>query len=205
MGETEKNLARVFDEAEKGRVVLLFDEADALFTKRTQVKTSVDRYTNLEVSYLLQRIESFEGITVLTTHAEQHLDEAFRRRIRYKIHFPFPDEETRTRLWQRCIPPEAPQDPNIPFHLLGKHFELAGGVIKSAILRAAFYAISEKGSLSFERLVRAATAECRESGTLVHSNYPKEIRDALGRKATNTPHKPPSSTPIHHTTRELPR
>ena len=108
MGETEKNLARVFDEAEKGRVVLLFDEADALFTKRTQVKTSVDRYANLEVAYLLQRIESFEGITVLTTHAEQHLDEAFRRRIRYKIHFPFPDEETRTRLWQRCIPPEAP-------------------------------------------------------------------------------------------------
>ncbi|MEL6181234.1 MAG: ATP-binding protein, partial [Myxococcota bacterium] len=182
VGETEKNLARVFDEAEKGRVVLLFDEADALFTKRTQVKSSVDRYANLEVAYLLQRMENFEGISVLTTNAEQHLDDAFKRRIRYKIHFPFPDPETRGRLWSSVLPEQTPRHPDIPFALLGQYFELSGGVIKASALRAAFYAMQDGSPIGLTHLVRAATAECREAGALVRDTHPRPLAEALKRE-----------------------
>ncbi len=179
VGETEKNLARIFDEAERGRVMLLFDEADSLFTKRTDVQTSVDRYANLEVAYLLQRMENFEGITVLTTNVEHMLDDAFKRRIRYRIYFPSPEAHLRTELWQRLLPRQAPRRPDIPFHLLGEHFELAGGYIKQAVLRAAVYARRDQTPITLRHLVDAALTECRELGMLISNRLAKPLQTAL--------------------------
>jgi SpoVK/Ycf46/Vps4 family AAA+-type ATPase len=107
IGETEKNLAEVFDAAEDGQALVLFDEADSLFAKRTEVKSSVDRYANLEVNYLLQRLDTFEGVAILTTNLEGSIDMAFKRRMSLRLSFPFPDEEMRIRLWAAHIPPEA--------------------------------------------------------------------------------------------------
>ncbi|MFA5624252.1 MAG: ATP-binding protein [Bradymonadales bacterium] len=179
VGETEKNLARVFDEAERGRVMLLFDEADALFSKRTSVKSTVDRYANLEVAYLLQRMENFEGVTVLTTNVEANLDDAFKRRIRYRIYFPMPDAETRGRLFASLIPSSAPVKPDIPYELLGEHFELSGGHIKQAVLKAAFYARRDNENIGLAQLTDATIAECRELGMLMNDNLPKNITNAL--------------------------
>ncbi len=190
VGETEKNLARVFDEAERGRVMLLFDEADALFTKRTQVKSSVDRYANLEVAYLLQRMENFEGVSVLTTNVESHLDDAFKRRIRYRVYFPMPDGPTRGKLFSSLIPAAAPKVDTIPFDLLGEHFEISGGHIKQAVLRAAFYARRAGGLINLEHLYEATVAECRELGMLMSDKLPKALAKAL-RQERGEP-EPPS-------------
>lgn len=179
VGETEKNLARVFDEAERGRVMLLFDEADALFAKRTSVKSTVDRYANLEVAYLLQRMENFEGVTVLTTNVEANLDDAFKRRIRYRIYFPMPDAQTRARLFASLIPTNAPIKGNIPFDLLGEHFEISGGHIKQAVLKAAFYARRDNSNIGLAQLTDATVAECRELGMLMNDNLPKNLTNAL--------------------------
>ena len=179
VGETEKNLAKVFDEAERGRCMLLFDEADALFTKRTDVHTSVDRYANLEVSYLLQRMENFEGITMLTTNVEHLLDDAFKRRLRYRIYFPLPDAELRAKLWETLIPKGAPRDEQIAFDLLGEYFELSGGHIKQAVLRGAVYARRDKVAIGFLSLLESAQAECRELGMLVSDRLPKKLESAV--------------------------
>jgi len=179
VGETEKNLARVFDEAERGRVMLLFDEADSLFTKRTEVKNSVDRYANLEVAYLLQRMENFEGLTVLTTNVVENLDEAFTRRIRYRIGFPMPSAETRTMLWKTFLPSKAPRKEGIPFDLLGEEFPLAGAYIKKAVLRAAFYARGDTGVIGLKHLVEAARSESEELGTLVYDHISGALEEAL--------------------------
>jgi ATP-dependent 26S proteasome regulatory subunit len=178
VGETEKNLAKIFDEAERGRVMLLFDEADALFTKRTDVQSSVDRYANIEVAYLLQRMENFEGITLLTTNVVALIDEAFARRLRYRIYFPMPDEELRASLWRNLLPTSAPLTDNIAYDLLGKHFELAGGHIKQAVLRAAVYARRDKSMIGSKQLIEAAIAECREMGMLI-GKLPKELQEAI--------------------------
>ncbi|MCL2325517.1 MAG: AAA family ATPase [Proteobacteria bacterium] len=179
VGETEKNLARVFDEAERGRVMLLFDEADALFAKRTSVKSTNDRYANLEVAYLLQRMENFEGVTVLTTNVEANLDDAFKRRIRYRIYFPMPDAQTRGRLFDSLIPKSAPVREHIPYGLLGEHFEISGGHIKQAVLKAAFYAKRDNSDIGLEQLTEATIAECRELGMLMNDNLPRPLTNAL--------------------------
>ena len=179
VGETEKNLARVFDEAERGRVMLLFDEADSLFAKRTSVKSTNDRYANLEVAYLLQRMENFEGVTVLTTNIEANLDDAFKRRIRYRIYFPMPDGPTRGRLFESLIPKHAPVKPGIPYDLLGEHFEISGGHIKQAVLKAAFYAKRDNTDIGLQQLTEATIAECRELGMLMNDNLPMPLTNAL--------------------------
>ncbi|MBQ4360509.1 MAG: ATP-binding protein [Proteobacteria bacterium] len=179
VGETEKNLARVFDEAERGRVMLLFDEADSLFAKRTSVKSTNDRYANLEVAYLLQRMENFEGVTVLTTNIEANLDDAFKRRIRYRIYFPMPDGATRGRLFKSLIPKNAPIRPDIPYDLLGEQFEISGGHIKQAVLKAAFYAKRDNTDIGLAQLTEATIAECRELGMLMNDNLPRPLTNAL--------------------------
>ena len=179
VGETEKNLARVFDEAERGRVMLLFDEADSLFAKRTSVKSTNDRYANLEVAYLLQRMENFEGVTVLTTNIEANLDDAFKRRIRYRIYFPMPDAPTRAKLFQSLIPKHAPLRPDIPYDLLGEQFEISGGHIKQAVLKAAFYAKRDNTDIGLAQLTEATIAECRELGMLMNDNLPRPLTNAL--------------------------
>ena len=172
VGETEKNLARVFEEAERAQVILLFDEADSLFASRTEVKSSNDRFANMQVNFLLQRMESYDGMTILTTNFEASIDEAFKRRIRFWVTFPFPDAAQRTSLWRSMLPEVAPVDPEIPeseWDALGEEFELSGGSIKNAALRAAFYAArkEDEQTIVFDHLWDAATAEMRDMGKLI--------------------------------------
>jgi SpoVK/Ycf46/Vps4 family AAA+-type ATPase len=166
IGETEKHLAEVFDAAEDGQVVILFDEADSLFARRTEVKSSVDRYANLEVNYLLQRLDSFEGICILTTNLEGSIDPAFKRRMSLRLHFPFPDEEMRARLWAAHVPPETPTAGDFDFSALAHRFPLSGGYIRNSALRAAFLAAQEERPLSQSYLIRAIQLEYRELGKL---------------------------------------
>ena len=157
IGETEKNLRRVFDAAEEGGGVLLFDEADALFGKRSEVKDSHDRYANIEVSYLLQRMESYRGLAILTTNMKEALDPAFLRRIRFVVHFPFPDRELRVRIWGRVFPPEAPVD-GLDLERLAS-LNVAGGNIRNMAVNAAFLAADEARPIGMRHLLRAARSE----------------------------------------------
>jgi len=169
IGETEKNLGALFDAAEDGQVMLLFDEADSLFAKRTEVKSSVDRYANMEVNYLLQRLDSFEGIAILTTNFGNAIDPAFKRRLTYRVTFPFPDEEMREQLWRSLIPPQVPVAGKLDFAGLSQRFRLSGGYIRNAALRAAFLAAEEGSALTHEHLERAIRMEFREIGKLTES------------------------------------
>ena len=164
IGETEKNLARVFDAAEGANVLLLFDEADSLFAKRTDVKSSNDRHSNAEVNYLLQRVERFEGICLLTTNFEGSIDPAFKRRLAFRMMFSLPDEKEREQLWRRMIPKTAQIADDIDFHELGREFELAGGNIRNAVLRAAFLAANEQTVIDRELILRAVRLEYRDAG-----------------------------------------
>ena len=157
IGETEKNLARVFDAAERSGAVLLFDEADALFGKRSEVKDSHDRYANIEVAYLLQRVESYRGLAILTTNMKSALDRAFLRRIRFVVQFPFPDEAAREQLWRRQFPPQAPLG-QVDFAALAK-LQLAGGHIRGVALNAAFLAAARGEPIGQGVLLAAARAE----------------------------------------------
>jgi SpoVK/Ycf46/Vps4 family AAA+-type ATPase len=167
IGETEKNLAKIFDEAETSHAVLFFDEADSLFAKRTDVKSSNDRYANLEVNYLLQRMETFDGVTLLATNLEQGLDDAFKRRVRFSILFELPEEAERKKLWISMFPPKVPLAANIDWDLVAKRFEMAGGYIKKAALRAALVAAEARRPITTADLVEAARQEYREMGRII--------------------------------------
>jgi SpoVK/Ycf46/Vps4 family AAA+-type ATPase len=167
IGETEKNLAKIFDEAETSHAVLFFDEADSLFAKRTDVKSSNDRYANLEVNYLLQRMETFDGVTLLATNLEQGLDDAFKRRVRFSILFELPEEAERKKLWISMFPPKVPLAPDIDWDLMAKRFEMAGGYIKKAALRAALIAAETRRPITTADLVEAARQEYREMGRII--------------------------------------
>jgi SpoVK/Ycf46/Vps4 family AAA+-type ATPase len=142
IGETEKNLSRIFAEAETSNALLFFDEADALFGKRTEVSDAHDRYANIEISYLLQKMEAYEGIVILATNLRENMDEAFTRRIRFVVEFPFPDEANRRHIWQSHFPSEAPTSPQIDYEFLAREFQVAGGSIRNIVLNAAFLAAS---------------------------------------------------------------
>jgi hypothetical protein len=158
IGETEKNLRRVFDAAEEGGAVLLFDEADALFGKRSEVKDSHDRYANIEVSYLLQRMESYRGLAILTTNMKDALDPAFLRRIRFVVQFPFPDAAERIEIWRRMFPAQTPVDGLDVARLAKLH--VAGGNIRNIALNAAFLAAAANEPVRMGHLLRATRAEC---------------------------------------------
>ena len=157
IGETEKNLRRVFDGAEALGAILLFDEADALFGKRSEVKDSHDRYANIEVSYLLQRMESYQGLAILTTNHRQALDNAFSRRLRFVVHFPFPDARQREAIWRTVFPADTPLA-GIDFARLG-NLAVAGGTIRNIALSAAFLAADAGTAVSMPLLRRAAHLE----------------------------------------------
>jgi hypothetical protein len=166
LGETEKNLGEVFDAAEPGHVVLLFNEADSLFGKRTtEVKSSNDRYANMETNYLLQRLERFGGLAILTTNLGGAVDPAFRRRFAYDVQFTFPDPEMRTELWRRAIPRTA-EVGDIDYEELGERFELSGGFIKVAAERSAFQAAAMSEPMSTNGLVVTIHRMYRERGKL---------------------------------------
>ena len=168
VGETEKNLGLAFDEAKNAHAILLFDEADALFGKRTEVKSANDRYSNLETNYLLQRIEAFEGIVLLTTNREPQIDEAFRRRLRFHIDFPTPNETEREQLWRSMIPAAAPLLGKIDFQSLADRYKMSGGYIKNAVVRAAYLAAtSPDRAISQAMLEKAARLEWEEMGKLL--------------------------------------
>jgi len=171
IGETEKNLRRVFDAAERGGALLLFDEADALFGKRSEVKDSHDRYANLEVSYLLMRMEAYRGLAVLTTNMKNALDTAFLRRIRFVVDFPFPAEDERAEIWRRVLPPQAPVkdiDPSLLAQLT-----VAGGSIRNIALSGAFLAAEEGDRLQMRHMLAAARTEYLK---LERSLTPTEVR-----------------------------
>ena len=164
IGETEKNLDRVFTTAENANAILFFDEADALFGKRSEVRDSHDRYANIEISYLLQKMEQYEGVAILATNLRQNLDDAFMRRLQFIIEFPFPDESHRRRIWEVLFPPEAPRDEGIDFDLLAHQFRLAGGNIKNIVLASAYLAASDDGCISMSHLSQAALREYQKLG-----------------------------------------
>lgn len=166
IGETEKNLARVFREAQTSNAILFFDEADALFGKRTEVSDAHDRYANIETSYLLQKMEEYEGVVILATNLRENMDEAFTRRIRFIVEFPFPDEPSRLRIWQTHFPKEAPVSAEIDYEFLSKQFQIAGGNIKNIVLNAAFLAAENGGVIGMEHVLHGAKREYEKMGKL---------------------------------------
>ena len=160
IGETEKNLRRLFDAAEDGGAILFFDEADALFGKRSQVKDSHDRYSNIEINYLLQRIEAFRGLAILATNLKSSIDRAFLRRLRFIVNFPYPSLEYRKRLWQKVFPPEMPLA-NLDYDHLGR-LNLTGGNIHTIAINAAFLAAREGTKVGMPQILTAARAEFRK-------------------------------------------
>ena len=167
IGETEERLSKLFDASQDAGIALLFDEADALFAKRTDVQSSVDRYANLEVNYLLQRLEDFDGVVILTSNHPDAIDTAFLRRIRFKPHFPPPEIAERARLWQVMIPADAPQESELKLRDLAADWELTGGQIQNAVLRAAVWARDARQPLSHALLAKAGEREYKDAGRVV--------------------------------------
>ncbi|RMG63830.1 MAG: ATP-binding protein [Chloroflexi bacterium] len=168
IGETEKNLERIFAEAEHSNAVLFFDEADALFGKRSEVRDAHDRYANIEVSYLLQRMEAHNGLTILATNLRANLDEAFLRRLQFVVDFPFPDEAHRLRIWQTLFPAQVPHADDVDFAWLARRLKLSGGNIRNIIVAAAFLAAAEGGCVTMAHLLHAARRELQKMGRLVN-------------------------------------
>jgi ATP-dependent 26S proteasome regulatory subunit len=167
IGETEKNLERIFGEAQNSNAILFFDEADAIFGKRSEVKDAHDRYANIEISYLLQRMEAYDGVTILATNLRANLDEAFTRRLQFAVDFPFPEEEYRLRIWQTLFPSTVPRTDDLDFALLAHRFKLAGGSIRNVIVNAAFLAAAEGEPVAMRHLLHATRRELQKMGRLV--------------------------------------
>jgi len=166
IGETEKNLNKIFQEAETSNAILFFDEADALFGKRSEVKDAHDRYANIEVAYLLQKMEEYEGIVILATNLLKNIDEAFVRRVHFSLEFPFPDETQRRKIWESIFPAETPRNDDIDYEFLSKKFKLSGGNIKNIVLTAAFFAAEEQGIIGMKHLVKGLKRELQKMGKL---------------------------------------
>jgi ATPase family associated with various cellular activities (AAA) len=166
IGETEKQLSQIFREAQSSNAILFFDEADAIFGKRSEVKDAHDRYANIEVAYLLQKMEEYEGIVILCTNFRKNIDDAFTRRIHYVVEFPFPEPEYRERIWRNIIPASAPLAGDVDFGFLARQFELAGGNIRNAALVAAFYAAEDGGMIRMKHCVLAVARELQKMGKL---------------------------------------
>jgi SpoVK/Ycf46/Vps4 family AAA+-type ATPase len=166
IGETEKNLERIFAAAEGVNGVILFDEADALFGKRSEVSDARDRYANVEVAYLLQRLESYEGVAVLATNLRSNIDDAFTRRLDVVVDFPEPEEDYRLVLWDRCLGRALPRDEDVDLTFLAQRFRLSGGNIRNIAVSAAFLASAHDRPVSMLDLVRSTSLEYRKLGRL---------------------------------------
>lgn len=178
IGETEKNLRRVFTEAKNANCVLFFDETDALFGKRSEVKDSHDRHANIETAYLLQQMEEYDGVVLMATNLLQNIDEAFMRRISFVISFPFPDAPTRKLLWQKMLDARAPLD-EIDWDFLAGNFKMAGGNIKNCIIHAAFLAASENKPIGMRHLLTGIVNEQRKNNTVVFRDDLKQYADLI--------------------------
>ena len=173
IGETEKNLSRIFAEAETSNAILFFDEADALFGKRTEVSDAHDRYANIETSFLLQKMEAYEGVVILATNLKENMDDAFTRRIRFIVEFPFPDEAGRLRIWQTHFPVEAPLASEVDCAFLAREYKVSGGCIKNITLNAAFVAAGEDGIIRQEHIAHGARREFEKMGRQWRNINPK--------------------------------
>ena len=180
IGETEKNLERIFAAAENANAILFFDEADALFGKRSEVRDSHDRYANIEIAYLLQRMEQYEGVAILATNLRQNMDEAFVRRLQFVVEFPFPDEEQRARIWPLLFPAEAERSPDIDFDMLARQFRVTGGSIKNIVLGAAFLAASEAEPIGHPAPAARDAPRVREDGPGPDRGRARPLRGAGG-------------------------
>ena len=167
IGETEKNLNRIFAAAEEANAILFFDEADALFGKRSEVRDAHDRYANIEISYLLQKMEEYEGLAILTTNLRQNLDQAFLRRLAHTVHFPFPDTSSRQRIWVGIWPPQTPLADDIDLDFLAREFKLSGGNIKNLALTAAYLAVGDGGPVTMAHLIQALRREYQKMGKVL--------------------------------------
>jgi len=167
IGETEKNLNRVFNEAATSNAILFFDEADAIFGKRSEVKDSHDRYANIEISYLLQRMEAYDGVVILATNMRANLDDAFTRRLHFIIEFPFPEASDREFIWQVNFPEETPVQGDVDFKLLARRFRVAGGNIRNIIMAAAFLAAEDGEWVGMRQLLHASRREYQKIGRLI--------------------------------------
>ena len=181
VGETERNLSRIFGEAESSNSILFFDEADALFGKRSEVKDAHDRYANIEINYLLQKLDDYEGIIILATNLKNNLDAAFTRRLNYTVEFPFPDEQYRHLIWRQVFPEEAPVAEDVDFAFLAERFRMAGGNIKNIALNSAFMAATKEDEIRMEHIILAIKREYQKLGKLCtkseYGPYFNMIRD----------------------------
>lgn len=168
IGETEKNLEKIFLEAESSNAVLFFDEADAIFGKRSEVRDAHDRYANIEISYLLQRMESYDGVTILATNLRANLDAAFTRRLQFVVDFPFPEEEDRLRIWRQLMPVDVPRAPDLDLTTMASRYKLPGGSIRNIIVSAAFQAAANGGVITTEHLLHGARRELQKLGRLMN-------------------------------------
>ncbi len=167
IGETEKSLSEIFEQAHRASAALFFDETDALFGKRSEIKDSHDRYANIETSFLLQRLESFDGVVIMATNLVGNIDEAFMRRINYVVHFPFPNAEQRLKLWESMFPAEMPRDSDIDLAFLADNFELSGGIIKNTVMSAAFMAAEDGLPVNMTHMLRALKNQLSKQGRVV--------------------------------------
>lgn len=174
IGETEKNLSHIFREAETSNAILFFDEADALFGKRTGVADAHDRYANIETSFLLQKMEEYEGVVILASNLRDNMDDAFTRRLRFIIDFPFPNEAGRRSIWQIHFPPGVPLGTEVDFGLLARRFQIAGGNIKNVALNAAFFAAECDGEIGMDEILRATRREFEKVGKLWSEPGPRD-------------------------------
>lgn len=179
IGETEKNLRALFQEAKASGSILFFDECDALFGKRGEVKDSNDRYANIEVAYLLQQVEAHEGVSILATNLLQNIDTAFLRRISFVAHFPFPDQTMRKQLFQKLLPAGVPVARDIDFDFLAETFSVSGGSIKNIVLHAAFEAAAENRPLNMVHLLRAGVTEFRKNDIIILREDMREYADLV--------------------------
>ena len=166
IGETEKNLDRIFREGQTANAILFFDEADALFGKRSEVRDSHDRYANIEIAYLLQKMEEYDGVVILATNLRKNMDEAFARRMHFAVEFPIPEEADRYRIWQGVFPNEAPLADNTDLAFMARQFKITGGNIRNIGLSAAFLAAQDGGSITMENLIWATKREYQKMGKL---------------------------------------
>jgi SpoVK/Ycf46/Vps4 family AAA+-type ATPase len=176
IGETEKNLERIFSAAERSNAILFFDEADALFGKRSEVHDAHDRYANIETSYLLQRMEQYDGIAILATNLRANLDEAFVRRLAYTVRFPLPGEAERLKIWQQIWPSRELLAADVDLGRLAAQFKLSGGNIRNIAVSAAFFAAAEQSKVTTAHVVRALSREYEKVGKTVS---PAELNLAL--------------------------
>jgi SpoVK/Ycf46/Vps4 family AAA+-type ATPase len=164
IGETEKNLQRVFDSADRADCILFFDEADAVFGKRSEIKDAHDRYANIEVNFLLQRLDEYEGVAILASNLAQNIDEAFARRLQFTVEFPFPDERLRLSIWRNHFPKEAPVAADLDLDYFARAFKISGASIRKIVLNAAFLAADEGEPITAGHLLRATRREYERMG-----------------------------------------